>query len=270
MNVRTEIAYGMATDGCTAISWKTEKSSFLAQNWDWQEEQQENIIALKIDQDRAPSIGTITEAGIIGKIGLNSSGVGVCLNAIRASGVDFKKLPCHLALRTCLESSSAKVAVLNMQRIGVASACHILVADSIGGTGLECSCIDTVELPMDSHGVVTHTNHFLKPHPGIEDKVALPDSRPRLHRINELVLDKLVEYTERTELHSPDIARLLRDEKNLPAAICRSRTSDSSIATLFSIVMDLDQGRAEVVIGRPSQSKAEIFTLIPEAFTASI
>lgn len=34
LNVRTEIAYGMFNDGCTAFSWKTPDSSFLAQNWD--------------------------------------------------------------------------------------------------------------------------------------------------------------------------------------------------------------------------------------------
>ena len=37
LNVRTEIAYGLAkdADGCTAFSWKTEDgASFLAQNWD--------------------------------------------------------------------------------------------------------------------------------------------------------------------------------------------------------------------------------------------
>ena len=33
MNVRTEIAFGMARDGCTTVYWKTDRSSFLAQNW---------------------------------------------------------------------------------------------------------------------------------------------------------------------------------------------------------------------------------------------
>lgn len=127
MNVRTEIAYGLARDGCTAIFRKTDKSSFLAQNWDWQEEQQKNLINLNISQEGKPAISMITEAGIIGKIGLNSRGVGVCLNAIRVSGVDFQRLPCHLALRTCLESNSMEEAVGALAKAGVASACHILV-----------------------------------------------------------------------------------------------------------------------------------------------
>jgi isopenicillin-N N-acyltransferase-like protein len=39
----------------------------------------------------------VTEADVIGKIGINSAGVGVCLNAIRACGVDRTKLPIDLA-----------------------------------------------------------------------------------------------------------------------------------------------------------------------------
>jgi isopenicillin-N N-acyltransferase like protein len=34
VNVRTEIAYGMFNDGCTALSWIEDGESFLAQNWD--------------------------------------------------------------------------------------------------------------------------------------------------------------------------------------------------------------------------------------------
>jgi len=102
----------------------------------------------------------ITEAGIIGKIGINSFGVGCTLNAITAKGVSFTKLPCHLALRTVLESSSREEAIATLEKSGVASACHILVADKTGGTGLECSSEDIMRLEMNERGVVAHTNHL--------------------------------------------------------------------------------------------------------------
>lgn len=40
LNVRTEIAFGAFSDGCTALSWKDLKgqNSILAQNWDWNTE----------------------------------------------------------------------------------------------------------------------------------------------------------------------------------------------------------------------------------------
>ena len=259
MNVRTEIAFGLATDGCTAVFWKTD-TSFLAQNWDWQEEQQKNLINLNISQEGKPSISMITEAGIIGKIGLNSRGVGVCLNAIRAQGVDFQKLPCHLALRTCLESSSAEEAVAALEKVGVASSCHILVADAESAIGLECSHVNIVELAMEQ-GILAHTNHYIKPHHGVEDLMMLKDSPTRFQRINQLIREQTERLHETGTLELEDIRSLLKDEENFPAAICRSRTDDSSIATLFNIVMDLKKRRAEVVIGKPSM--AEVLCLVP-------
>jgi isopenicillin-N N-acyltransferase-like protein len=34
INVRTEINFGLFSDGCTALSWHTEKRAWLGQNWD--------------------------------------------------------------------------------------------------------------------------------------------------------------------------------------------------------------------------------------------
>jgi hypothetical protein len=34
LNVRTEINFGLFSDGCTALSWLHQDCSILAQNWD--------------------------------------------------------------------------------------------------------------------------------------------------------------------------------------------------------------------------------------------
>lgn len=34
INVRTEINFGLFSDGCTALAWHTEKRAYLGQNWD--------------------------------------------------------------------------------------------------------------------------------------------------------------------------------------------------------------------------------------------
>lgn len=270
LNVRTEIAYGMVTDGCTALSWKSSTNglSFLAQNWDvsllvastkrsmakpekWQHEQKANLIRMEISQRDKPKIHMITEAGIIGKIGLNSAGVGVTLNAIKARGVDYNRLPCHLALRTVLESQSREVAVKQLENAGVASACHILVADKTGGIGLECGASDIIRLPM-ADGIVSHTNHYLEPHQILETKLAFPDSPVRLARIRELI------QNAGPEPSASKIEQMLQDEKNYPASICRAETEKSTVATLFSIVMDLPAREARVKVGRPIKPESII------------
>ena len=206
----------------------------------------------------------ITEGGIIGKIGLNDRGVGVCLNAIRAHGVDFGRLPVHLALRTCLESENVVNAVGELRKCGVASACHILVADPDGAIGLECSSIDIVELP--SKGILTHTNHFVKSHPGVEDKMALQDSPTRLKRIDDLIEKMHKDINGDSVLRPKSIFSVLEDQDDFPTAICRSQTDDSSVATLFSVVIDLRARTAEVRIGRPSECSPDTLTLEPNRY----
>ena len=195
----------------------------------------------------------ITEAGIIGKIGLNSFGVGVTLNAIKAQGVSFSRLPCHLALRSALDSVSCQEAVGRLLEAGVASSCHILVADESGGVGLECTAFDTVELPMVG-GVVTHTNHFIEPHAGPEAKLFLVDSPFRLDRVRHLL---------KKSADQPSLAiieGILKDEANYPAAICRTASEKSTTATLSSIIMDLRKVHAQVKMGKPTEV-GEVLTL---------
>lgn len=247
LNVRTEIAYGMYSDGCTAFAWKTKDSSFLAQNWDWSHEQHQNIIRAEIEQPGKPKISMMTEGGIVGKIGLNSEGVGVTLNAIRALGVSYDKMPVHLALRTVLNSNTRAAAADALRDSGVAAAAHIQIADkNTGAVGFECTSADIVELPMDSDGICTHSNHLIKEHK-VQDKMFLADSPLRLERIRELI-----KATEHPTFES--LAGLLKDEQNYPTAINRAQTEKSSIETLFSIVMDLTKGQAVVRMGRPTEN----------------
>ena len=245
-NVRTEIAFGLFSDGCTALSWRTDDASWLAQNWDWQQAQKQNLIILTIEQAGKPTIKMVTEAGIIGKIGLNSVGVGVCLNAIRIKGMDPTKLPCHLGLRMVLDSTSREEAVQNLEKYGIASACHMLIADATGGVGLEWSSADVQKCMMNASKQVFHSNHFLLEHPGVGlDTNWLADSNYRVSRIEELTNKTEGQPTKDT------LFEIFKDESNYPGAICRAQKKPSTSASLFNIIMDLKAKRADVVLGRP-------------------
>lgn len=245
LNVRTEIAFGLFSDGCTALSWKTHDTSFLAQNWDWQEEQKQNLILLTIQQQDKPTIKMMTEAGIIGKIGINSNGVGVCLNAIKAKGMDETRLPCHLGLRMVLDSASREEAVRQLEKYGVASSCHFLVADATGGVGLEFSSIDLQKIHMNNVGQVFHANHYLVEHKGVIDTNWLPCSSTRVGRIEELTKN----ITQPVTIDV--IEDLFIDEKGYPGSICRGQNEKSTVETLFNIVMDCAKKTAVVKLGRP-------------------
>ncbi|KAI4719062.1 AAT-domain-containing protein [Aureobasidium sp. EXF-10727] len=258
LNVRTEINFGLFSDGCTALSWAHGSSSLLAQNWDgknrtdglggfqWMTEQKQNLLLLTIHQPNKPTIKMVTEAGLIGKIGCNSAGVGVCLNAIRAKGMDKTRMPCHLGLRLVLESNSRKEAVEALQKHGIASSCHMLIADSYGSVGLEWSYKDLQVLEMNGKSQVFHSNHYLVPHLGVTDTVWLEDSKFRIKRIQE-ICDELGQSPTMAEIQA-----LFRDEKNYPYAICRAEEEGNHSGTLFNIVMDLKAKKASVILGRPT------------------
>jgi isopenicillin-N N-acyltransferase-like protein len=211
------------------------------------EEQKPNIIVLAIYQDSLPTIKMVTEAGILGKIGLNSAGVGVCLNAIRAKGLDASRMPVHLGLRTVLESSSAKEAIKKLETAGMAAAAHMLIADESGNaTGLEFTSSTFAKLSKNDLGVIVHSNHLLVKHEGMNEPFWVEDSPKRFERMTAL--------TEKFDGKSPswdEFSDFFEDETGYPGAICRAQVGVSKSATLFNIVMDLKARKAVVKLGRP-------------------
>ncbi len=192
----------------------------------------------------------MTEAGQLGKIGINSAGVGVCCNAIRAHGMDPTRLPMHLALRTALQAPSLDAAVATLSKYGVAASCHILLGDRVRAVGMEWSHIGHRDLALDpATGRLYHANHLLLDQAGVVDSNWLPDSAVRVARI-EVLADALAAKEPTPTV--PALQALFADETSPPAAICRLQTPTSESSTLFNIVMDLAAVRADVIIGRPS------------------
>ncbi|POS72902.1 isopenicillin-N N-acyltransferase [Diaporthe helianthi] len=269
------------SDGCTSLSFHppnpsssttSGSSSFLAQSWDWQPAQSPNLIILHITTttttttDNIPSIAMVTEAGIIGKIGLNSAGVGVCLNAIRARGLDTSRLPVHLALRTLLESNSLEEGKTTLQKLGgVAGSAHILLGDPSSAVGLEFAGGrgDIGEITPDKKGRVLHTNHLLLEHPGVDEPGWLPDSGERLARMTVLTDGfgdgAQVLVADRGEVDLQRVLDFFKDEDGFPCSINRLGVKEGESQTLFTIIMDLGRKKALVKVGRPTEGGEEIY-----------
>lgn len=177
-------------------------------------------------------------------------GVGVCVNAIRAKGMDPKRLPMHLALRVALNSTSLHEALKSLERYGVASSCFFLLGDKSSAVGLEWSHIGYKAMPLTNNRI-HHGNHLLLNHPGIVDSQWVPDSFHRTERIQELT-----NAVSKPTLDS--IQGLFKDETNLPGAICRLQEGESTSATLFNIVMDLATVKAYVIMGRPTKPEEHL------------
>ena len=212
-------------------------------------EQKQNLIIIKITQENKPTILQVTEAGILGKIGFNSAGVGTLFNAIRVHGADATRLPAHFGLRMALESTSVADAVSRLESYGMASSAHILLGDPTISLGLEFTKSTFAHCEPDADGRVVHANHLLKEHPGETDTVWLMDSLQRVSTMAENA-EALGE-----EPNWGDVSKLFEDEQNAPGSICRTQTQETGSATLFNIVMDLRSKKAIVKLGRPTETE---------------
>ncbi|KAL2416066.1 Isopenicillin-N N-acyltransferase [Exophiala dermatitidis] len=255
LNVRSELFFGAALDGCTSLSWETDSTCYLAQNWDWMVEQKPNLVLLQIVQKDKPVIQQVTEAGIIGKIGLNSAGVGLCVNAIRCAGSDVNRTPIHIMWRLVLESPSVDAALEAIKAHGCGGACHMLIADKSRSIGVEVTHQTIKYLQPDEKGRVFHSNHMLESHPGT-DMLWVNDSLTRVQRIRELA-DKL-----EGEVTQDALQKFLCDEDNYPCSINREQKGESDAASVFSITMDLAKVEAKVLLGRPSKPE-KVYVLRP-------
>lgn len=202
------------------------------------------------------------QPGIVGKIGFNSSSVGVCLNAIRARPISTDLLPIHLLLRTALECDSVDAAIAAIEELGgAASSQHILIADANGARGLELSPRGAVYLPDGEDGLIVHTNHFLE-NKLVDEPPWLSGSPFRLEKARALCGDIAQEVGP---AHLGDVvgtallrSRVFSNTENSPQAICCSSDPTGGglgqSETLFNIVMTFEIGKepkGEVVFGRP-------------------
>ncbi|ESZ95114.1 hypothetical protein SBOR_4481 [Sclerotinia borealis F-4128] len=276
LNCRSEIALGRFTDGCTSLGWRmqgneVEGKIVLAQNWDWTEKVQGNLAMVEIERTGKEKIWMVTEAGIVGKIGFNSAGVGVCLNAIRAHPTDTSKLPIHIALRICLESSSVENAIASIEELGgVASSQHVLIADSSKVLSMELSPLGNCFLEVCDDGFVAHTNHFIK-NKLVVEPLWLVGSSIRLDRINILASELVGDLKMGLEMKD-GVGKMLRrrifsDTFNTPQAICcpgdPDRPWQTRSVTLFNItmVLDAENSSAEVVFGKPGMTEGDVLRM---------
>ncbi|WP_245832953.1 C45 family autoproteolytic acyltransferase/hydolase [Oceanobacillus timonensis] len=255
LNTRSEIALADSPDGCTSFALTSPKThrTWLAQNWDWKGEQTDSLISLEIQQANLPTLQFVTEAGIIGKIGCNSEGIGVCLNALVTNTWE-PKVPLHLGLRAILESDSIEKAISKVDNNQIASPANFLIASHTGqSVNMEVSPIHTEQIHA-KNGALIHTNHICAEE--MKQKVREEVSADSYDRL--LTIDKLTRNLTKENIKAEDLFLLLSDHENYPASICRHAFDEntskfSGMETVFSIVMDLTAKKLSWMKGKPCE-----------------
>ena len=273
LNARTEImpsSFLTGTDSgeCTAIAVSPGASStgetLLAQNWDWVGSQREAVILLRTREGAEPGCLTLTEAGMLAKIGLNSSGIGVCLNILRSvfdgtgAGV-----PVHVLLRALLKRSSVADAIAFAAKLSFGGSSNVLMADRGGEVASLEFSPRGLRVVRGDGGTLCHTNHFLHSDAAGWQATHLPSlsTIPRLERARELARLRPKQGIE-------DLKRLLRDESAGLLSICRqpdrSLPPELQLETVASVIMEPGRGVMHVAPDVPSRADYKAVALAGE------
>ena len=244
------------------------RGTLLAQNWDWVGAQRESLILLRVSEGADPACLTLTEAGMLGKIGFNAAGFGVCLNILRSIFDRTRTgVPVHLLLRALLRCSSVRQAVEFAGRLSFGGASNILCADRGGGAAnLEISPRG-LRVVRGQGPTLCHTNHFLDPEARTWQAVLADNlsSVPRLERALKIAAAAAHHGVE-------DLKRLLRDESEGLLSICRrpdpSLAAPVQIETVASVVMELGRGVMHVAPDIPSRVDYRVVALATESVPA--
>lgn len=243
---------------CTAIAVSPARSAtggaLLAQNWDWFGAQREALVLLRIREPDGSSCLTLTEAGMLAKIGLNGRGFGVCLSILRSQDDGAQPgVPVHVLLRALLRRASVKDAMEFASRIRAGASSNILCADASGDAAALELAPSGVHVVRDAGGTLCHTNHFLAP-AALPAEVAPPaslSSQPRLECARRHAAGAV-------RLGIAELQLLLRDESDGFLSICRrpdpSLPAEVRIESVASVIMELARGVMHVAPDVPSRT----------------
>ncbi len=262
LNARTEIFHAiketMGTAECTALYFPG--SRILGQNWDWMKQLESLFVVMRINRADGHQILQIAEPGILGKIGLNSGGLGVCLNII-SGGSSPVAVPIHILLRYVLDSTDPGQVLERIRETPLGTYSNILMADDQGrSVNMEFS---GTEMKVVDYGddIPVHTNHYLSDLKNGRDNTEDPlylNSAARFNRAREM-------------LGKPDqtpgldkIRTVLMDTDNEKDPICRAyeyvERIGMMVGTVSSVIMDLPNRALHVTKGHPRQCPYQDFT----------
>lgn len=255
---------------CTSLAVKPLQSAtgttLLAQNWDWLGSQRSALVLLRVHGEAGTSYLTLTEAGMLAKIGLNSQGFGVCLNILRSTDDGAHPgLPVHVLLRKLLECHSVEEAVTLAARQTFGASSSVMCADAGGQTAALEFSPRGLEVMHGTQAALCHTNHFLAPTASRHQASLAPSlsTVPRLERATALI------DMAQGKFSVADLQRMLRDESDGYLSICRrpdpALDVDARIETVASVIMDLGQRVMHVAPDVPSLVDYQAVGLNPPA-----
>jgi isopenicillin-N N-acyltransferase-like protein len=251
LNGRTEL---LALAECTVAGRvESPEGPWLAQNWDWYDDAPERCLVWSAAVEGA-RFATMTEAGILGKVGVSTHGVALTLNILHhaSDGRGELGVPVHLVLRRLLEEAASveDAWALLRETPTSASSCITVVDAAGGGACFELSPAGVARLEPQA-GLLAHTNHFLDRSlaegEAEQPEEWLPGSQARLARVTESAPGTLAEGTAVLSSHDTE-----------PQWVCRHDEPSGEpgrplVATVVALAMRPGVPELRVAAGQPCE-----------------
>ena len=260
INARTELlslARRLATrgdtDGCTGaviLPGRSRNGRLIhGQNWDWLAECVETAVVLRVaGHNDTAELMTFTEAGGLGRSGLNSAGIAITANYLE-SDRDYKQdgVPLALIRRKVLEQRHAALAIRVIATTPKCCSNNMMLSQAEGlAIDFECAPDETFQI-FPERDLIVHANHWqsaialtkLKD-TGIGD---VPDSLYRDWRVRRH-LESIA-----GGIGMDDLKAAFFDGFGQPYSVCRPRNQakhDRLSATVAMVVMEPASGFIEI------------------------
>ena len=267
INARSELLYSNSAkdgEGCTAVAVMPERTAcgrlLMGQNWDYTPLAAGALVMLRISQQNKPEILMVTEAGMVGKIGMNSCGLCTGLNALSAPSVP-KGVPVHVALRLLLNGENLTQATAFLEHTPVAGCGNIILGSAFAALNIEIGP-DDFDVLCPRGGLLVHTNHYLSP------RFAHYKSSTGNRTVNSYIRQSRMEgFFENTDhkVKIKDLKQAFSDHGDYPDGICRhpdpKKDPPHQAQTNYSVIFDMQKLEMHLSKGNPCSSAYEVFSL---------
>lgn len=240
--------------------------TLIGQNSDNPSELMDYAYMLRLAPIRGPRLLMWTFGGMLGYHGINEHGVAHFANSL-GGGPAWKFALSHYPIkRMMLEQISLADVRRMLKAIPVCSNGNYVLCDGQGEIAdIELTSEGPYEVSEGGPGALVHSNHYLcQPHACPDNfALSLPDSFPRMQRMQELVHRRLGRMTV------DDLKEILRDHDGHPVSICRHPHAGfddpilpSSGRTVASLIAEPDRGRLHVARGNPCEASYATYSLV--------
>jgi len=264
LNARTEllaIAGPCGVDECsTVVSLPPGLPPVAAQTWDWYLAMSDNWLHWTIPHPDGRVVETVTEFGVLGKIGVNSYGVGVLFNMLHHANdaADELGYPVHLLSRHILDTArNLDEALLAARSVPTSASTSLTVVEGApdGGRSVSIELFPGGPgLFEPENGLLVRTNHFVSPAglPGCLANTIGPGSEIRRNKL-------LSAFQKQTPTSTDEIVEAMDDHDETGGVCSHPDLAVEPVlrhATLATVALDTVRHTLRVSAGGPCADEA--------------